>query len=230
MADQGVDEGRPPGWYPGATPNEQLQWDGQRFTARRRWVHSSWVDVPLEDPGRERRPTPGPGKQDHRWSATTVILLVVALAGLGAVIYAVASGVNSAPTPKSTSAATTVPAGTTTPTSASIQQGSAAEVAACQSDARTVDTAVQAYMAEHGTYPSPPSPWSAASYAANFAPLTASGGGGPFMQTPPGTTFYVIEYDAAGHVWVAPPGSYQVSYNRGQDFDLDPDICTAAVG
>ena len=226
MADEG-DQGRPPGWYPGATPNEQLQWDGRGWTARRRWVHSAWVDVPLEDPARERRPSPS--RQEHRWSTTTIILLVIALAGLGAVIYAVVSGVNSAPTPKSTSAAT-VPAGTTTPTSASIQQGSAAEVAACQSDARTVDTAVQAYMAEHGTYPSPPSPWSAASYAADFAPLTASGAGGPFMQTPPGTTFYVIEYDSAGHVWVAPPGSYQAAYNKGQDFDLNPDICTAAVG
>ncbi len=226
MADEGVDEGRPPGWYPGATPNEQLQWDGQRWTARRRWVHSAWVDVPLEEAARER---PTPGTQDHRWSTTTVILLVVALAGLGAVIFAVVRGVNSAPTPKSASA-TTVPAGTTTPTSASIQQGSAAEVAACQSDARTVDTAVQAYMAEHGAYPSPPSAWSAASYAANFAPLTASGGGGPFLQTPPGTSFYVIEYDAAGHVWVAPPGSYQATYNQGQDFDANPDVCTAAVG
>ena len=36
-------------------------------------------------------------------------------------------------------------------------------------------------MAEKGAYPSPPSPWSAATYVANYGPLTSSGGGGPFM-------------------------------------------------
>ena len=124
MADEEVE----PGWYPaGATPNEQLHWDGQRWTARRRWVHSAWVDVPMEDPG------PTPSSQEHRWSTTTVVLLVVALAGLGAVIFAVVNSSNSAPTPKSTSAtagATTEPRATA-PTSVAIQQASEAEVAAC---------------------------------------------------------------------------------------------------
>jgi len=210
-----------------------MHWDGQRWTARRRWIHSAWVDVPMEAGESPGRVQPTSSKRGHRWSTATVVLLVLALAGLGGVIFAVVSGVNSAPTPKATSA-TTVPTSkpppTTTPTSASIQQGSAAEVAACQSDARTVDTAVQAYMAEHGAYPSPPSPWSAASYDFDYQPLTSTSGGGPFMQDPPGTTFYVIEYDSAGHIWVAPPRSYQTTYNKGQDFDANPDVCLAAVG
>ena len=36
------------------------------------------------------------------------------------------------------------------------RQGSAAELAACQSDAKTLETALEAYMAENGAYPSPP--------------------------------------------------------------------------
>ena len=50
------------------------------------------------------------------------------------------------------------------------------------------------------------------------------------MRRPPATTQYVIEYDAAGHVWVAPPGAYEAGYNPGQSFDADPNICLAAVG
>ncbi len=71
--------------------------------------------------------------------------------------------------------------------------------------------------------------WSAATYAGNFEPLTAASGGGPFLPSPPGTKYYVIEYDSAGHVWVAPPGAYG-PYNKGQDFAADPNICDAAVG
>jgi len=83
-------------------------------------------------------------------------------------------------------------------------------------------------MAEKGAYPSPPAPWSAATYAANFTPLTAASDGGPFLRSAPGTSFYVIAYDSAGHVWVAPPGSYG-TYNKGQDFALQPNVCDAAV-
>ena len=53
--------------------------------------------------------------------------------------------------------------------------------------------------------------------------------GGPFLRGAPGTKFYVIEYDSAGHVWVAPPGVFG-PYNKGQDFALQPNICDAAVG
>ena len=84
-------------------------------------------------------------------------------------------------------------------------------------------------MAEKGAYPSPPAPWSAATYAGNYQPLTAASGGGPFLKSPPGTKYYVIEYDSAGHVWIAPPGAYG-PYDKGQDFAADPDICDAAVG
>ena len=84
-------------------------------------------------------------------------------------------------------------------------------------------------MAEHGAYPSPPAPWSAASYAADYQPLTSASVGGPFLKTPPGTRFYVIEYDSSGNVWIAPPGVYG-PYNVGQDFARQPNICEAAIG
>ena len=234
MAHEG-DQSRPPGWYPAAaTPNEQVHWDGQRWTTRRRWVHSAWLDVPMEAGAGESpdRVQPTPSAPGHRRSPTSVVLLVVALAGLGALVFAVVKGVNSAPTPKSTSAptvATPKPAPTSTPTSVAIQQASQAEVAACESDAKSVELALAAFQAQKGAYPSP-APWSAATYTSNYLPLTSAGsGGGPYLHNPPSTTRYIVEYDSSGHVWVAPPGAYD-SYNPGQDFDADPGVCLAAIG
>lgn len=106
---------------------------------------------------------------------------------------------------------------------------SPAQIAACTANAKVVEVGLQAYMAIKGAYPSPPSPWSAATYAANYEPLTAASEGGPFIPKAPPTTSYVIEYDSAGHVWVAPPGAYG-PYDRGQDIDAVPAICDAAVG
>jgi len=121
------------------------------------------------------------------------------------------------------------PVSTPTP-SVSVRQASAAEVAACESDAKTLEVGLQAYMVQKGAFPSPQSPWSAASYAANFEPLTSAAGGGPYLPNAPSTRFYVIEYDSTGHVWIAPPGSYGATYNPGQSFDANPNICVAAVG
>ena len=100
-----------------------------------------------------------------------------------------------------------------------------AELATCVSDAQALTEALDTYMAEKGEYPSPPAAWSAATYAGNYEPLTVASGGGPFLPSPPGTTHYVIEYDSSGHVWVAPPGIYQPTYNAGQGFDGNPNIC-----
>lgn len=129
-----------------------------------------------------------------------------------------------------TAASTSTTTSTTTASPVTTQQGSAAKVAACQADAKSLILAITAYMAQKGSFPSPPAPWSAATYAANFAPLLSANGGGPYLATPPADKFYVIEYDAAGHVWVAPPGSYGAAYNPGQSFDANPNICLAAVG
>jgi hypothetical protein len=156
--------------------------------------------------------------------------LVIATAVLPACSASSSTSSSSTTTTGATAASTTTTSVPPTSTAATVQQGSAAEVAACGADAKSLETALQAYMAEQGSYPSPPSEWSAASYVANFAPLTTTQGGvGPFLPRAPATTRYVIEYDSAGHVWVAPPGSYGSSYNPGQSYDANPGICLAAV-
>jgi hypothetical protein len=136
----------------------------------------------------------------------------------------------SSPSASTSGSTTSTSTSTSMPSSVSLPQVSAAEIAACQADARTLETALGAYDARNGAYPSPASAWSAADYAANFEQLTSAANGGPYLPNPPATKFYVIEYDSAGHVWIAPPGSYSTSYNPGQSFDANPNICIAAVG
>lgn len=131
--------------------------------------------------------------------------------------------------PACSSSSTPATSATSTTSSVTLPEQDPAELATCVSDAQTLSEALDAYMAAHGAYPSPPAAWSAATYAANYQPLTAASGGGPFLPSPPATRFYVIEYDSAGHIWIAPPGVYG-PYNKGQDFALVPDICDAAVG
>jgi hypothetical protein len=143
-----------------------------------------------------------------------------------AALFAVVPACSSSP-PMPSSAATS--STTSTTTSATLPEQNPAEIATCVADAQTVQTALAAYMALNGSYPTPPAPWSAATYVTNFAPLTAASGGGPFLHSAPGTRFYVIAYDSAGHVWIAPPGAFG-PYDKGQDFALQPDICDAAVG
>jgi hypothetical protein len=159
----------------------------------------------------------------HRRRARATTGLLIGAVALLAFVPACSS--SSTPAAFSTTSSTT----TSTTSSVTVPEQDPAELAACASDAQTLAGALGAYMAEHGTYPSPPAAWSAASYAANYQPLTAAAGGGPLLPGPPGTKFYVIEYDSAGHVWIAPPGSYG-PYDKGQDFATDPDVCDAAVG
>jgi hypothetical protein len=149
--------------------------------------------------------------------------LVIVAVALLAFIPACSS---SSTTSSSSSASTST---TPTTTSVTLPEQNPAELATCVSDAQTLTEALDTYMAEKGAFPSPPAAWSAATYAGNFQPLTAASAGGPFLPSPPGTRYYVIEYDSAGHVWVAPPGVYG-PYDKGQDFAADPNICEPAVG
>ena len=72
-----------------------------------------------------------------------------------------------------------------------VPAGFAAEVSDCGADAKSLEVALQTYMATQGAYPSPPSAWSAATYVANFGPLTSPQGSiGPSLQHAPATTFY----------------------------------------
>lgn len=87
-------------------------------------------------------------------------------------------------------------------------------VASCKADFRSLEVAVEAYHATVGSYPKPPAAWSASTYASNFAPLVSSHGhGGSYMHSALDPTDYVIEFDANGHVWIEPAGTYDTTYN-----------------
>jgi len=169
-------------------------------------------DLPIPSPSHERRK-----------SKTSALVA----AGLLVLLLAVIPACSSSPTTPSTAA--TSPSTTATTTSVTLPNQNPAEEAACVADGQSVETALAAYMAEHGSYPAPSAPWSAATYATNYAPLAAASDGGPFLRSAPGTKFYVIAFDSAGHVWITPPGAYG-PYNAGQDLSLQPDVCDAAVG
>ncbi len=151
--------------------------------------------------------------------------LLIGVIGLLAVVPACSS----ASTPMAVSTTSHPTTSTSAPSSVTFAQGSSAEIAACEGDAKVLDVALEAYMAENGAYPSPAEPWSAATYVANFQPLTSATRGGPYLHNLFATTDFVIEYDSAGHIWVAPPGAYGATYNPGQDFDTNPNVCSTAV-
>lgn len=46
-----VPDDRAPGWYPAPDDvNEEINWDGQEWTARRRWTAAGFVEVPMRKP------------------------------------------------------------------------------------------------------------------------------------------------------------------------------------
>ncbi len=83
----------------------------------------------------------------------------------------------------------------------------------CYADFKILQVGIMAYEAQHHVYPVPPAPWSASTYSENFGPLLSSKGGGPWLNQQPDPTYYVIEYDPSGNVWVDPPGQYDTSFN-----------------
>ena len=86
----------------------------------------------------------------------------------------------------------------------------------CYADFKILEVAMDAFDALHHAYPTPPAPWTASTYVKNFGPLLSSKGGGPLLNQQPDPTYYVIEYDSSGNVWVEPPGQYDTSYNPTQ--------------
>ena len=234
MADQSADLppspglGKPPGWYQVDNKiNHEAYWDGETWTARRRWNGSAWEDLPLS--GTVVAPTPGKAAaSSRRWLAIGAVVLVVGGALAAGLVLATSNSTRrsngtSAPSPNSVISSTS----TTSPVT--VPHQSPAVVAACQSDAKSLEVALQAYMAQNGSFPTPPSAWSANTYDADFSPLTTSAHGGPYLHAALPTTNYVIEYDSSGNVWIAPPGSYEATFNAGQGFDRNPNICLAAA-
>ena len=105
------------------------------------------------------------------------------------------------------------------------------QIASCKADAKSVETALEAYRAQnHESYPPLLAPWSAASYETNYSSLTtATSNGGPWLRVAPATSNYVIEFDSKGDVWVAGFATFDSAYNSAQNFDLNPNACNVAV-
>jgi hypothetical protein len=85
----------------------------------------------------------------------------------------------------------------------------------CEADFKSLEVAVEAYTAQQNAGPVPPAAWSAATYSSNFGPLLRAQGGGPFLYESPDPSYYVIEYDSSGDVWVEPAGQFDTSYDSG---------------
>ncbi len=86
----------------------------------------------------------------------------------------------------------------------------------CEADFKVLEVALEAYAAEHTANLVPPAAWSAATYSRNFTPLETSKDGGPFLNQTIETTYYVLEYDSSGKIWVEPPGTYDTSYDAAR--------------
>jgi general secretion pathway protein G len=105
--------------------------------------------------------------------------------------------------------------------------GANAAAASCESDAKTVETALETYKAELNAYPT----------ADNWGALTGTTAGptgtvGPFMRSAPSSVHYAINFNGTGNVSADVKG--QGSYLASDDVDTGSstlgqglaDICT----
>jgi hypothetical protein len=149
-------------------------------------------------------------------------LLVVVI--IGSIVVSLTLPSTKTTTTTTPTSATSNAQSTTTTVANALGPAAAAEVAACRSDVLDVQTALAAYQASNGSYPTPPGAWTAASYPTNFAPLTNAPAPGPFLKMPPGDNHYVILWDSSGHIWVEPPGTFSRTYDAANDF-TNPSTC-----
>ena len=118
--------------------------------------------------------------------------------------------------------------------------GTNSKVAACQADAKSLETALEAYHAQVGSYPpnvANGAPATSAYYTGvtgtTTVPLgTGSETVGPWLRQAPGTAYYQILWNSTGQVYVvgstAPSNSAE---SAGNDFDLTQgNVCSTAVG
>lgn len=110
-----------------------------------------------------------------------------------------------------------------------INAGRSNSIASCRADAKSVETALDAYRAQNNQFPTLIAPWSPATYVSNYSSLTsANSNGGPWLRSAPSTNDYVIEFDSDGHVWVNTWDDYSGS-SAASDFALSPNVCNGAI-
>lgn len=102
--------------------------------------------------------------------------------------------------------------------------------ASCQSDAKSVETALEAYKAQTGNYPAPGATTSIQTF---YSPLTSGtgNGGSPWLRSAPtNTAHYTILYDSLGHVYVlGANASLSTAYTSATDFDTAANACSVAT-
>jgi prepilin-type N-terminal cleavage/methylation domain-containing protein len=102
--------------------------------------------------------------------------------------------------------------------------------ASCESDAKSVETAIEAYKAQH---PGVQNATGDVGYPADSTQLlstdTVDGNTvGPWLKTWPGTADYQISFNTLGSVWVTGPNS-AIAYNTTGDIDVNPNqACNVA--
>ncbi len=109
-----------------------------------------------------------------------------------------------------------------------------AVAASCSADAKSVETALNAYDAQMAVYPA-----SVGALATTASVPNGGGWVGPWLRATPGTLRYQILIDTSGNLYAAPPGAsvggtYSVPDSGTTavvaaggtfDFDSDPGIC-----
>ena len=102
---------------------------------------------------------------------------------------------------------------TSTTSSVTLPEQDPAELATCVSDAQTLSEALDALMAAHGAYPSPPAAWSAATYATNYRHSRRPRRVAPSCPALPQRGSTSLSTTRPATYWYAPPGAYG-PYNK----------------
>jgi hypothetical protein len=102
----------------------------------------------------------------------------------------------------------------------------------CNTAAVSVSNALERYKGLHGSYPTPEEPWSASTYAGNYAALVKASTktGLLALVAPPRTSRYVVEYDSTGHIWVEGPGVFLPSNDPSNEFPNNVNVCEQVTG
>jgi general secretion pathway protein G len=91
-------------------------------------------------------------------------------------------------------------------------------VSACQADGATVNTAMSAYNANNGSYPT------------SQAQLTGTANGGPYLQSwPNNTSHYQFALDSSGNLWVALPSVTTATGGTGWVKWTGAQVCTTTA-
>jgi prepilin-type N-terminal cleavage/methylation domain-containing protein len=107
--------------------------------------------------------------------------------------------------------------------------GQNAASAACSSDAKTFETALEAYKAEMGSFPALGTGSELTTQQVVPGTTTLVG---PWMRTLPGTTHYTIWTDGNGGVFVGSAGSATIPETTDSSYNFDtsnPNVCTTGV-